>query len=77
MNSNFEKNLKEFIKTCVSELAREGLTTDAFLSNINLGIELEAPKDKSHGDIATNASLRFASHVKKPPWNMLYYLLTE
>jgi len=60
----FEKSLKGLIETCVRSLAREGAVP---LSGRPLEIELEAPRDKSHGDIATNVALRLSKQIKKVP----------
>ena len=73
VTKKFEKDLKNLIKKCVKTIAREGLTPDVFISEQPLDIELEAPKDKSHGDIATNVALQLSGRVRKKP--MEYALL--
>ncbi len=67
ISREFEKNLKDLIGTCVRMLAQEGITPDALTPKDIFEIELQAPKDKSHGDIATNVALKLSKKVKKFP----------
>lgn len=67
VSKKFEKSLKSLIEKCVKMLSREGLTPDIFTPAQPLDIELEAPKDKSHGDIATNIALQLSRRVRKEP----------
>ena len=73
----FEVNLKDLIKRCAEALAREGLAANPFESEAFPKIELEAPKDKSHGDIATNVALRCCKIVKKAPMEYATLLANE
>jgi arginyl-tRNA synthetase len=63
----FDKDLKGLIAKCVKILVQEGATSDVATTEQSLNIELSAPKDKSHGDIATNAALQLSRQVKKGP----------
>jgi arginyl-tRNA synthetase len=72
----FEKDLKELIENCIKKLIQEGATSDIFDSKQSLEVELEAPKDKSHGDIATNVALQISKRVRRPPMEYAL-LLTE
>lgn len=55
-----QQRIKEQIKTAI---ARAGLTE----SNATPDIVLEVPKEKNHGDYATNVAMQLAGIVKKPP----------
>jgi arginyl-tRNA synthetase len=67
ISKNFEKDLKDLIKSCIKLLTQEGVTVDAFTGGRPQGVELEAPKDKSHGDIATNVALQLSRQLRKEP----------
>jgi arginyl-tRNA synthetase len=72
-SKKFEKDLKDIIQRCIKTLVREGLTPDVFAPKQPLTVELEAPKDKSHGDIASNFALKLSKTAGKEP--MEYALL--
>jgi len=67
ITKKFEKNLKDIVKRCIKILGQENRAPDIFAFGQPPDIELEAPKDKSHGDIATNIALQLSRQVKKEP----------
>jgi len=72
----FEKELRDVIKRGFRDLVREGLVSDHPKGEVPLEIELEAPKDKSHGDLSTNLAFRLSSRLRKNPMD-LASMLTE
>ena len=67
ISPEFEKNLKDIVINSVNALDREG-TASLPSHTVELPeIELEIPRDKSHGDLSTNIALRMAKHVRKNP----------
>ena len=67
ISAKFEKNLKDLIADCVKALDREGIAKFT-PSGVRLPeIELEVPRDKTHGDLSTNIALRLSRHVRKNP----------
>lgn len=64
-----ENDLNDLIWKCVKLLGQEGLSPDIIAKGEILEIELEAPKDKKLGDIATNIALKLSSRVKKNPFD--------
>jgi len=63
MDKQLEKELKEKISAAIEKaMADHRLDLDSAPD-----IHLEAPRDSTHGDYATNLSLRLAKQLKKPP----------
>lgn len=68
LSSKFEKNLKDLIAACIKDIDRQcpaelGPQNGAYIPDI----KLECPRDKSHGDLSTNAALRLAKYTKRNP----------
>lgn len=67
ISSKFEKALKEIVISSVKALELEGGASSS-LSGVRMPeVELEIPRDKSHGDLSTNIALQMAKHVRKNP----------
>lgn len=64
VSKKFEKDLKDLITRCAKALFREGLIGEV---GGPLDIELEVPRDKGHGDIATNIALRLSGRARRSP----------
>ena len=63
MIEKVEKNLKDAIKTGLLEtLEQEGIKLDKIPE-----IKVEVPREKEHGDYATNIAMVMAKHFKKAP----------
>ncbi len=68
VSAKFEKNLKELIDACIKDLDREGIAKLTFPGGAQFPeIELEVPRDKSHGDLSTNVALQIAKYSRKNP----------
>lgn len=61
---NIFKIIRESIISNISELVKEGFLPEGLILE---NITAEPPKDKSHGDIATNAAMVLAKPAKKNP----------
>mgnify|MGYP000332423023 CR=1 FL=1 len=64
--------ISELVKSIVTDLIKE----NALPENLNYKINIDATKDKSHGDFATNIALALAKQAKMPP-RTLAELLVE
>lgn len=66
-----EKNMIEKVETNLREAIKVGLIKTLEQKNINLEkipeIKVEVPREKEHGDYATNIALVMAKHFKKSP----------
>ncbi|MBN1871754.1 MAG: arginine--tRNA ligase, partial [Candidatus Omnitrophica bacterium] len=67
MMSNFNKKLSVIILESISSLSKEGIIQHTDISKESLVVDLEMPKDKSHGDISTNIALKISKAVNQDP----------
>ncbi len=66
LTRKLDKELKDIIKGSLRDLIREGGLSDAG----PLEVILEAPKEKSHGDLATNAAFKLAGRFRRNPMDL-------
>jgi len=63
------ENIKDALTTCLEALKKD------FSSLQNIPVQLEIPRDKSHGDLATNLALKLSGIMKTRPQEIAERLL--
>lgn len=67
-NSSTAYNVLELMKTNVKQAIAESIYTAGLLERgTEINITLEVPREKSHGDLATNAAMQLTKLAKKNP----------
>ncbi|MBL7070648.1 MAG: arginine--tRNA ligase [Candidatus Omnitrophica bacterium] len=74
LTRKFEEGLKNIIEKCLREFFHEMEAADPPKDSHMPGIELEPPKDRSHGDISTNIALRISKQAKVNPMDLAQML---
>jgi len=71
LSKDLGDNIKDLLASCLESLKKDNPSV------IDISIQLEIPKEKTHGDLSTNLAFRLSKHLKEAPLKIAHRLSDE